>query len=181
MVYLYYHYRITPDLVFKDPYFLNFLGLKDTYSEKDLEESILAEMQYFITELGAGFAFIARQKRIIIDEIDYYIDLLFFHRRLKCLVVIELKLGKFEAAHKGQMELYLRWIEINETIAGENPPIGLILCADKNQEHIELLQLDKSNIKIAEYLTQLPEITGLEKKLQQAIKNATNKLKESFD
>jgi predicted nuclease of restriction endonuclease-like (RecB) superfamily len=168
-------HQITPDLVFKDPYFLNFLGLKDTYSEKDLEESILAELQNFITELGAGFAFIARQKRITIDENDYYIDLLFFHRRLKCLVAIELKLGKFEAAHKGQMELYLRWLEINENIAGENPPIGLILCADKNQEHIELLQLDKSNIRVADYLTILPSQELLKQKLHQAIELARNR------
>ncbi|MCY7421763.1 MAG: PDDEXK nuclease domain-containing protein [Chitinophagaceae bacterium] len=167
---------ISPDLVFRDPYFLDFLGLKDTYSEKDLEASILVELQKFIIELGSDFAFMARQKRITIDNDDYYIDLLFYHRRLKCLVVIDLKLGKFEAAYKGQMELYLRWLEKYEGIEGENLPIGLILCASKNQEHIELLQLEKSNIKVAEYLTQLPDMKWLEQRLHQAIEMAKNKL-----
>lgn len=167
--------HISPDMVFRDPYFLDFLGLKDTYSEKDLEESILVELQKFIIELGSDFAFMARQKRINIDNDDYYLDLLFYHRRLKCLVAIELKLGKFEAAHKGQMELYLRWLEKFETIEGENPPIGLILCATKNEEHVELLQLENSNIKVAEYLTKLPDLKLIEQKLHQAIEIARNK------
>lgn len=167
--------HISPDMVFRDPYFLDFLGLKDTYSEKDLEESILVELQKFIIELGSDFAFMARQKRISIDNDDYYLDLLFYHRRLKCLVAIELKLGKFEAAHKGQMELYLRWLEKYETIEGENSPIGLILCATKNQEHVELLQLENSNIKVAEYLTKLPNLKLIEQKLHQAIEIARNK------
>jgi predicted nuclease of restriction endonuclease-like (RecB) superfamily len=170
--------QISPDLVFRDPYFLDFLGLKDTYSEKDLEESILVELQKFIIELGSDFAFMARQKRISIDNEDYYLDLLFYHRRLKCLVAIELKLGKFEAAHKGQMELYLHWLEKYESIEGENPPIGLILCASKNQEHVELLQLENSNIKIAEYLTQLPDLKLIEQKLHQAIAIAKNRINE---
>ncbi len=126
-------------MIFRDPYFLDFLGLNDAYSEKDLEQSILIELQKFIIELGSDFAFMARQKRISIDHEDYYLDLLFYHRRLKCLVAIELKLGNIEAAHKGQMELYLRWLEKFELVEGENPPIGLILCATKNQEHVELL------------------------------------------
>ena len=167
--------QISPDLVFRDPYFLDFLGLKNTYSEKDMEESILVELQKFIIELGSDFAFMARQKRISIDNEDYYLDLLFYHRRLKCLVAIELKLGKFEAAHKGQMELYLRWLEKYETIEGENPPIGLILCATKNQEHVELLQLENSNIKVAEYLTKLPDLKLIEQKLHQAIEIARNR------
>jgi predicted nuclease of restriction endonuclease-like (RecB) superfamily len=167
---------ISPDLVFKDPYFLDFLGLKDAYSERDLESAILLELQKFIIELGSDFAFMARQKRITVDNDDYYLDLLFFHRRLKCLVAIELKLGKFEAAHKGQMELYLRWLEKNETIEGENQPIGLVLCANKNTEHIELLRLEESNIKVAEYLTQLPDMKLLEQKLHRAIEIAKNKL-----
>jgi predicted nuclease of restriction endonuclease-like (RecB) superfamily len=99
---------LTPDLVFRDPYFLNFLGLKDTYSEKDLESAILREIEAFILELGTGFSFMDRQKRITIDGEDYYIDLLFFHRTLRRLIAIELKLDKFKAADKGQMELYLR-------------------------------------------------------------------------
>ncbi len=168
--------QLSADLVFKDPYFLDFLGLKDTYSEKDIESSILAELQSFIIEMGTDFAFMARQKRITIDNDDYYIDLLFYHRRLKCLVAIDLKLGKFEAAHKGQMELYLRWLEKHEMVNGENLPIGLILCSNKNEEHVELLQLEKSNIKIAEYLTQLPDIKLLESKLHQSIERAKNRL-----
>lgn len=168
--------QISPDLVFKDPYFLEFLGLKNTYSEKDLESAILAELQNFIIELGSDFAFMARQKRITIDNTDYYIDLLFYHRRLKCLVVLDLKIGRFEAAHKGQMELYLRWLEKYEMIIGENLPIGLILCTYKNEEHVELLQLDKSNIKVAEYLTQLPDLKLLESKLHQSIERAKNRL-----
>ena len=170
--------QITPDLVFRDPYFLNFLGLQDTYSEKDLEAAIIAELQRFLVELGSDFAFIARQKRITIDNEDYFIDLLFYHRRLKCLVAIDLKLGKFVAAFKGQMELYLRWLEKYEKLKEENLPIGLILCASKNEEHIELLQLDKSNIRVAEYLTKLPEMKLLENKLHQVIENAKNRMSQ---
>lgn len=168
--------KLSPDLVFRDPYFLDFLGLRDTYSEKELESSILAELQKFIIELGSDFAFLARQKRIIIDNRDYYIDLLFYHRRLKCLVVIDLKLGEFDAAFKGQMELYLRYLEKYEAIDGENQPIGLILCSGKNHEHIELMQLDKSNIKVADYLTELPPQKLLKEKLQKAIEIAKNRL-----
>ena len=171
--------KLSTNFVFRDPYFLDFLGLRDTYSEKDLEASILVELQKFITELGSDFAFMARQKRITIDVDDYYIDLLFYHRRLKCLVAIELKLGKFEAAHKGQMELYLRWLEKYESIEGENPPIGLILCASKTEEHIELLQLEKSNIKVAEYLTKLPDLKLLEQKLHATIQLAQNRMSQS--
>ena len=170
--------QLSADLVFRDPYFLDFLGLKDTYSEKDLESAILVELQKFIIEIGSDFAFMARQKRITIDDDDYYIDLLFYHRRLKSLVAIDLKLGKFEASHKGQMELYLRWLEKHEMVSGENPPIGLILCASKNKEHIELLQLEHSNIKVAEYLTQLPDLKLLEEKLHRAIEIAKNKYSE---
>lgn len=170
--------QLSPDLVFRDPYVLDFLGLKDTYSEKDLETAILSELQKFIIELGSDFAFMARQKRISIDKDDYYIDLLFFHRRLKCLVAIELKLGKFEAAHKGQMELYMRWLEKNLMMPDENLPIGLILCAAKNEEHIELMQLEQSNIKVAEYLTKLPEMKSLEKRLYKAIDLAKQKLED---
>lgn len=164
--------KISADLVFKDPYVLDFLGLKDTYSEKDLETSIIAELQQFIIELGSDFAFMSRQKRITIDNKDYYIDLLFYHRRLKCLIAIELKIGEFDASHKGQMELYLRYLEKYEKLEDENTPIGLILCTGKNEEHIELLQLDKSNIKVADYLTMLPEQEVLKQKLHHAIEVA---------
>ena len=171
--------KINPDLIFRDPYFLDFLGLKDTYSEKDLETAIIAELQRFIIELGSDFAFLARQKRIQIDNRDYKIDLLFFHRRLKCLVAIDLKIREFDAAHKGEMELYLRYLERYETVEGENSPVGLILCAGKNQEHVELLQLDKSNIKVADYLTQLPPKELLLEKLQKAIEIARSRQDEN--
>jgi hypothetical protein len=154
---------------------LDFLGLKDTYSEKDLESAIIAELQRFISELGSDFAFLARQKRITIDTTDYYIDLLFYHRRLKCLVAIDLKIGNFEASYKGQMELYLRYLEKYEQVEGENSPIGLILCSGKNEEHVELLQLDKSNIRVADYLTILPSQEVLKQKLHQAIELARNR------
>ena len=167
--------NLSADLVFRDPYFLDFLGLQNTYSEKDLESAIIAELQRFISELGSDFAFLARQKRISIDSRDYYIDLLFYHRRLKSLVVIDLKLGEFEAAYKGQMELYLRYLEKYEMLEGENSPIGLILCAGKNEEHIELLQLDQTNIKVAEYITQLPEKKLLQEKLHKSLELARNK------
>ncbi|MFA6174370.1 MAG: PDDEXK nuclease domain-containing protein [Kiritimatiellales bacterium] len=168
--------QITPDLVFRDPYFLDFLDLKDSYSEKDLESAITAELQRFITELGSDFAFMARQKRIPIDRRDYYLDLLFYHRRLKALVAIDLKLGEFDAAYKGQMELYLAWLEKHESVEGENPPIGLILCAGKNPEHVELLQLHKSNIKVADYFTILPSKEVLLDKYHKAIAIARNSM-----
>ena len=168
--------KLTPDLVFRDPYFLGFLGLSDKYSEKDLETAIIVELQNFIIEFGSDFAFVDRQKRISVDNEDYYLDLLFYHRRLKCLVAIELKLGKFQAAHKGQMELYLRWLDKNMRIEGENTPIGLILCAGKSTEHIELLQLENSNIKVADYLTQLLDIQLFEQKLRTAIEIAKQRL-----
>ncbi len=168
--------KLNPDLVFRDPYFLDFLGLKDTYSEKDIESAIVAELQRFISEFGSDFAFLARQKRITIDNEDYYIDLLFYHRSLRCLVVIDLKLDAFKAAYKGQMELYLRWLQKYETIEGEESPIGLILCAEAGGEHIELMQLEKSNIKVAKYLTKLPPKKLLQAKLHEAIRIARERL-----
>ena len=170
--------QITPDLTFRDPYVLDFLGLHDSYSERDLESTILAHLQFFITEMGSEFAFIARQKRIIIDNEDFYIDLLFYHRGLRRLVAIDLKLGKFKASYKGQMELYLGWLEQNEQKEGENNPIGLILCSEKSPEQINYLLLDQAeNIKVAEYLTQLPDKTVLLEKLRKAIEIAENKTK----
>ena len=164
--------QLTPDLVFKDPYFLDFTGLKDTYSEQSLEDAILREMEKFILELGMGFTFVERQKRMIIDGEDFHLDLLFFHRRLKRLVAIELKLGKFKAAYKSQMELYLRWLEENDRQPNEETPIGLLLCAEGNREQIELLQLEKAGIKIAEYLTELPNKKLLQQKLHKTIEIA---------
>ncbi len=164
--------KLTPDLVFRDPYILDFLGLKDSYGEKDVESAILRELEGFILELGVGFSFVARQKRISVDDRDYYLDLLFYHRTLRRLVAIELKLDKFQAEHKGQMELYLRWLDRYERQPGEKPPIGLILCAGKSDEHVELLQLAPSGIRIAEYLTELPPRELLERKLHEAFRNA---------
>lgn len=170
--------RLSPNLVFRDPYFLDFLGLADTYSEKDLEAAILREMERFILELGAGFAFVARQKRITIDGNDFYIDLLFYHRKLRRLIAIDLKLRAFQAADKGQMELYLRWLEKHETEPGEETPIGLILCEEKGEEQIELLQLDRSGIRVARYLTALPPKAVLQKKLRAATELARQQLSE---
>jgi predicted nuclease of restriction endonuclease-like (RecB) superfamily len=168
--------RLTADLVFRDPYFLDFLGLTEGYNEKDLESAILRELQQFILELGGGFAFIDRQKRIVIDGRDYYIDLLFYHRHLRRLICIELKIGSLEPADTGQMELYLRWLEKYEMRPGEEPPIGLILCADKGEEQVELLQLDRSGIRVASYLTDLPPQSLLRKKLHDAVRLARAKL-----
>ncbi len=168
--------RLTPDLVFRDPYFLDFLGLKDTYSEKDLESAILRDLERFLIELGGDFAFVARQKRITLDNTDYYIDLLFYHRGMRRLVAIELKLGKFKAADLGQTELYLRWLDKYERRPQEESPLGLILCAEKSAEHVEILQLEKNGIRVAEYLTQLPPRKILEKKLHDAIRLARERL-----
>ncbi|OFY64298.1 MAG: hypothetical protein A3H98_13680 [Bacteroidetes bacterium RIFCSPLOWO2_02_FULL_36_8] len=154
---------------FKDPYILNFLGLKDAYLEKDLESSILRELELFILEIGKGFTFVERQKRMIIDGEDYHLDLLFFHRKLKRLVAIDLKLGKFQAKDKGQMELYLKWLNRYEKQEGEEKPIGLILCAETSREQVELLELHKDGIMVAEYWTELPPKKELEAKLHKAL------------
>lgn len=173
--------RLSADLVFRDHYVLDFLGLKDTYGERDLEQAILREMESFIRELGSDFAFVARQKRMTIDAVDYRLDLLFFHRRLRCLIAVDLKLGRFHAADKGQMELYLRWLEKHEVRPGEESPLGLILCAGKSEEHVELLQLEKSGIRIAEYVTELPPREVLERKLHAAISAARRRIEASPD
>lgn len=168
--------KLSPDLVFRDPYFLDFLGLKDTYSEKDVETAILAELQNFILEFGSDFAFLARQKRITIGDDDFYIDLLFYHRKLKRLIAIELKLGKFKHEHKSQLELYLRWLDKYEKQEGENTPLGILLCTEKNDQMIELLELDKSGIHVATYLTELPPIEWLKAKLHKSIEESKNRL-----
>jgi predicted nuclease of restriction endonuclease-like (RecB) superfamily len=170
--------KMTPELVLRDPYVLDFLELHDTYSEKDLEQAILNALEKFILEFGKDFYFAGRQKRITIDSEDYYIDLLFYHRKLRCFVVIELKLGKFKAEYKGQMELYLRYLEKYEMNKDENPPIGIILCAGKSTEHIELLFLHENRIKVAEYLTKLPPKKLFAEKLHKAMLIAQVKLKE---
>ena len=164
--------KMSPDLFYRDPYILDFLGLKNTYSEEDLENAILAELENFILEMGSDFAFLARQKHFILDGKDYYIDLLFYHRTLHRLVVIELKLGEFEPEYKGQIELYLRWLSKYEKVESEEEPVALILCAEKSQQTVELLELDKGNIRVGQYLTRMPPKEILEQKLLQAIEHA---------
>ena len=176
---------ITPDIVFKSPYFLEFAGLKGMYSEKDLEDSLVAHLEQFILELGNGFCFIERQKRMIIDGEDFYLDLLFYHRKLHRLVAIDLKLGRFKAQYKGQMELYLRWLEANETEPGEESPMGLLLCTEGSEEQIELLQLDNAGIKVAKYLTELPPrellMQQIHKSLAEAKERLGNEDKEEYN
>ena len=170
--------EMSPDLVFKSPYFLEFTGLKGMYSERSLEDSLVANLEQFILELGAGFTFVERQKRMIIDGEDFYLDLLFYHRKLHRLIAIDLKLGKFKAQYKGQMELYLRWLEANEMEAGEESPLGLLLCTEGSDEQIELLQLDKFGIKVAQYLTELPSKEILQRQLRKSLEAARERWKE---
>ncbi len=172
---------LTPDLVFKNPYFLEFTGLKGMYSERDLEDSLVAHLEQFIIELGNGFSFVARQKRMIIDGEDFYLDLLFYHRRLHRLIAIDLKLGRFKAQYKGQMELYLRWLEKNEMEPGEESPLGLLLCTEGSEEQIELLQLDKSGIKVAQYLTELPPRDVLMHQIQKSLDVAKTRMDNSIE
>ena len=172
---------LSPDMVFKSPYFLEFTGLKGMYSEKDLEDSLVAHLEQFILELGNGFSFIDRQKRMIIDGEDFYLDLLFYHRKLHRLIAIDLKLGKFKAQYKGQMELYLRWLEQNEMEAGEETPLGLLLCTEGSEEQIELLQLDKSGIRVAKYMTELPPKELLQQQIQKGLKSARQRWENTND
>lgn len=164
--------KVSPELLLKDPYLLDFLDLKDHYLEKDVEDAILRDLENFLLELGAGFSFVARQKRIQIDQDDFYIDLLFYNRKLKRLVVIDLKIGDFEPGFKGQMELYLRYLAKYEQEADEASPLGIILCTGKRHEQIELLELGKGDIHVAEYLTELPPKQVLQQKLQESLERA---------
>ena len=173
--------KYSKDVIFKDPYLLDFLELNDRYLEKDLEDAILRSIEQFIFELGIGFSFVARQKRIIIDGEDFKIDLLFYNRKLKRLIAIDLKIGRFKAEYKGQMELYLRWLSKYEKEEGENEPLGIILCADKKEEQIELLEIEQSGIHVAQYLTVLPPKDVLQAKLHSAIENAKIKYLEKTD
>jgi predicted nuclease of restriction endonuclease-like (RecB) superfamily len=173
--------KVTPDLIFRDPYLLDFLGLKDTYAEKDVEAAILREMESFILELGVGFCFVARQQRMQIDDRDYYLDLLFYHRKLRRLIAIDLKIGKFEAADKGQMELYLGWLKRHACEPDEAEPLGMILCAGKSEEHIALLQLPRSGIHVASYWTDALPRKELERKLHEAVRLARARLEAERD
>ncbi|MBK8579108.1 MAG: DUF1016 family protein [Candidatus Accumulibacter sp.] len=164
--------QMSPDIVFRDPYLLDLLGLKGAYSERDLESAILREIEGVLLELGTGFAFVARQKRISVGKDDFHLDLLFFHRHLRRLIAVELKLESFQPGHVGQMELYLRWLDKHERAPGEEAPIGLILCASADAEQVELLQLDAKSIRVSEYLTELPPLPLLRERLHQAIEHA---------
>jgi predicted nuclease of restriction endonuclease-like (RecB) superfamily len=164
--------QMSPDTVFRDPYLLDLLGLKGAYSERDLESAILREIEGVLLELGTGFAFVARQKRMSVGKDDFHLDLLFFHRHLRRLIAVELKLESFQPAHVGQMELYLRWLDKHERAAGEEAPIGLILCAAADAEQVELLQLDAKSIRVSEYLTALPPLPMLRERLHQAMEHA---------
>lgn len=167
---------LTPPLVLKDPYVLDFLGLQDRHLERDIEDAILRELENFLLELGAGFSFVARQKRIQLDNDDFYIDLLFYNRKLRRLVVVELKLGEFRAEYKGQMELYLRWLARHDQEPGDGPPLGIILCTGKKQKQIELLELDKAGIHVAEYLPVLPPREVFQQQIHKAMAAARARL-----
>ena len=162
-------YHMEPDVVLRNSYVLDFLGLKGYYSEEELENAIAEQLEAFILELGQGFAFLERQKRFTIDGTDYYLDLLFFHRKLKCLVAIDTKLGKFKPQYKGQMELYLKYLQKYDMQPDENPPIGLLLCSEGNTEHIELMMLNEDHIRVAQYLTSLPDKQWFIDKLNRSI------------
>ena len=164
--------QMSPDTVFRDPYLLDLLGLKGAYSERDLESAILREIEGVLLELGTGFTFVARQKRMSVGKDDFHLDLLFFHRHLRRLIAVELKLESFQPAHVGQMELYLRWLDKHERAPGEEAPIGLILCASADAEQVELLQLDAKSIRVSEYLTALPPLPLLRARLHQAMEHA---------
>jgi predicted nuclease of restriction endonuclease-like (RecB) superfamily len=164
--------QMSPDTVFRDPYLLDLLGLKGAYSERDLESAILREIEGVLLELGTGFAFVARQKRMSVGKDDFHLDLLFFHRHLRRLIAVELKLESFQPAHVGQMELYLRWLDKHERAPGEEAPIGLILCVAADAEQVELLQLDAKSIRVSEYLTALPPLPLLRERLHQAMEHA---------
>lgn len=160
---------ISPEVIIKSSYVVDFLGLKGNYSESALEDAVVEQLEQFIMELGQDFAFLERQKKISIDSTDYRLDLLFYHRRLRRLFAIDLKLGKFKPEYKGQMELYLKYLKKYEMQPGEEEPIGLLLCSEGNTEHIELMMLDEQNIKVAQYLTILPDKQWFIDKLNRSI------------
>ncbi len=167
--------KLAPDLIFRDPYILDFLKLPADYSERELESAITGEIERFLLELGTDFSFVARQKRMSIGKEDYYLDLLFYHRGLRRLIAIELTLGKFTPEYYGKITLYLRWLDKHERRAGEESPIGLVLCAEADSEQIELLEIDKEGIRVAEYLTELPPREALQAKLHRAVTLAKQK------
>jgi predicted nuclease of restriction endonuclease-like (RecB) superfamily len=158
---------VTPEEEIKSPYVLEFLGLKDEYSESDLEAALISRLESFLLELGDDFAFIGRQRRLRLDDVWFRVDLLFFHRTLRCLVVIDLKLGKLTHADVGQMHLYLNYAREHWARPGENPPVGLILCAD-NREAVARYALEglPNKILASEYLTALPQAETIAAELE---------------
>ena len=162
--------------MFKDPYLLDILELKDNYLEADLEKAILADIQKFFCEFGHGFTFVESQKEMIIEGDKTKLDLLFYNRILRRLVVVELKLGKFKAAYKGQMELYLAWLNENERLECEEAPIGIILCASANRKKVEMLKMDMAGIAVAEYWTELPPKALFEQKIKQIMEEVQERL-----
>jgi predicted nuclease of restriction endonuclease-like (RecB) superfamily len=165
-----------PFNTFKDPFLLDVLGLKDNYLEADLEQAILLGIESFILEFGHGLTFVAKQKRMSMDGVDFKLDLLFYSRELRRLIAIDLKLDAFKPAHKGQMEFYLKWLDRYDRYDGESAPIGLILCAKAHRGQIELLELDKSGIAVAEYWTVLPPKEEFERKIQEILVEARERL-----
>lgn len=165
-----------PRDVFRDPYLQDFLGLEDTFHERDLEAAILRDMEAFLLEAGNGLTFVERQKRMIIDDDDYHLDLLFVSRPLRRLVAVELKIGKFKAAYEGQMKLYLKWLDRYERREGEESPIGLILCTETSREQVELLEMHKDGIVVAEYWTALPPKAELKARIQPIYRAASERV-----
>ena len=168
--------NLMPFNIFKDPYLLDMYGLKDNHLEADLENAILADIESFILEFGQGFTFAGRKKRMIIDGEDIILDLLFYNRLLRRLVAVELKLGRFKAQDMGQMLLYLKWLDRHERLPHEESPIGIILCATANREKIELLEMDKAGIAVAEYWTHLPPKAEFATKIREIMEEAKERL-----
>jgi predicted nuclease of restriction endonuclease-like (RecB) superfamily len=158
---------LKPEDEIKDPYVLEFLGLKDEYSESQLEEALIRHLEHFLLELGTGFTFVARQKRITLEGSHYRLDLLFYHRTLRCLVAIDLKIGEFSHADAGQMNLYLNYLKDKEKLPEENDPVGLILCTDKKKTVVEYALGGMSNrIFASKYKLQLPDPEVLKREIE---------------
>lgn len=163
---------IKPDFIIQDPYVFKYLSGREMPNEKSFEDAIIDDIEEFLLSMGTGFTFQERQKVIEVDGEFYKIDLLMYNRKLRQLIAVELKRGKFKASHKGQIELYLRWLEKYEMQPGENPPLGIVLCTEKSAEHVELLQLEKSGIRVSQVITDLPPKKVFEERLHAAITRA---------
>ncbi len=162
-------------LYLQDPCVLNLLYPHQINSEKKFEAAILNDLQIFIQDMGSDFCFIAKQKKMSTEKNDRFLDLLFFHRAMRRLIAIELKFSTFQPEHVGQMEWYLKWLDKYEKRPGEEKPLGIIICSNKDQEDVELMELGKNGIHVAQYLTELPPKEILEKKLKKIIEIAREK------